>query len=145
MKKILFQLILFSIIAFSCQREIIDTEQAINASAAIGNWMVTAHVNEMEIYRPFEIEISQNLQNSKDSITITDANQDFWAFQVKALSQNDAFRTDGAKSTISSGAIKINIMNGKVINHDSIYFEIQFEDDEIPFGTTYKLMGSRLK
>lgn len=40
--------------------------------------------------------------------------------------------------------VGVKITDGKVIGADSLYFEIEFEDDETPFGTTYEIKGSRL-
>ena len=38
----------------------------------------------------------------------------------------------------------IKVFNGKIIDSDSIYLEIQFEDDETPYGNTYQLKGYRV-
>ena len=35
-------------------------------------------------------------------------------------------------------------MNGKILGSDSIYLEIQFEDDVTPYQNTYQIKGRRI-
>ncbi|HCY00507.1 MAG TPA: hypothetical protein DG754_10240, partial [Bacteroidales bacterium] len=81
-----------------------------------------------------------------DSITVKDSEIKFWKFQVKANAndQNGTFETDLSNCEVSEVSIGVKINNGKILNTDSIYFEIQFEDDETPYGNVYILKGARI-
>ncbi len=82
--------------------------------------------------------------SDSESINIKD-NGEFWKFQAKAelLTASDAFEAKSSVNEISSLDAKVNILNGNVINKDSIAFDIQFEDDQTPYGVTYTLKGRR--
>ena len=71
----------------------------------------------------------------------------FWKFQVKAAvsKQEGTFETELSNCELSEENIGIKIANGKIVDSDSIYFEIKFEDDETPYGNTYRLKGHRVK
>ena len=58
--------------------------------------------------------------------------------------ENGTFQTKLSKCEVSEKGIGIKISNGQIVNPDSIYFEIQFEDDETPYGNTYVLKGHRI-
>lgn len=145
MKKIIY-LISFALLTFfiSCEKELetVANETRVDLN---GKWEVNAYNDTTFVFGPFNIVTLQETVNS-DSITIKDSEVKFWKFQVKANanSRNGVFETDLSNCEVSEEAIGISISNGKIINSDSIYFEIQFEDDEIPFGNTYKLKGSRV-
>jgi len=77
----------------------------------------------------------------------------FWSYKVKAqadLANKSFTASDSQNSAYDS---KVNILNGKVFKNgghsktgvvvDSIYFEIQFNDDVTPYGTTYVVSGHK--
>ncbi len=109
-----------------------------------GKWNVTAYIDDEPITAPFEIDM--NLSSSgKDTVIIKDVANDFWNFQVKA-GVNVVKRTFDTKLSyceVSEQGIGIKITNGKILSPDSIYLEIRFEDDEVPYGTNYILKGSK--
>lgn len=142
--------ILLSVI-ISCESE---TENLINDenhnegeiiedfSQFIGEWQVNAYSDSELIFGPFKVT---TLRTGNDSITILDTEEEFWKFQVKALAKVETgiFQTKLSNCEKSDESIGIKIPNGKILNTDSIYFEIQFEDDETPFVHTYQLKGRR--
>lgn len=105
------------------------------------DWQVNAYIDDVLIFGQFTIS---TLKTESESITIKD-NGEFWNFQTKAqlLNSNDAFNTKSSVNELSSLGAKINVLNGKVLNKDSIVFDIQFEDDETPYGITYTVKGHR--
>ena len=142
--------ILFVTAAFllSCQhseKEVTEApETAINA---VGEWNVSAYLNDSQISKPFTLIILNDISSKADSIILKDISKDFWDFQVKAAIDNtkDVFETKMSNCEVSDFNIGIKIPNGKIINSDSIYLEIQFEDDVTPYGNTYTLKGHRVK
>ena len=106
------------------------------------DWTVNAYVDNNLVFGPFTISTQMTSEN--ESIHIKD-NGEFWNFQTRAnvLNLSDAFETEASLNEISSLNAKINILNGRVINKDSIAFDIQFEDDQTPYGVTYTLKGRR--
>ncbi|WP_436415278.1 lipid-binding protein [Petrimonas sp.] len=142
--------ILFVTAAFllSCQhseKEVSEApETAINA---VGEWNVSAYLNDSQISKPFTLIILNDISSKADSIILKDISKDFWDFQVKAAIDNtkDVFETKMSNCEVSDFNIGIKIPNGKIINSDSIYLEIQFEDDVTPYGNTYTLKGHRVK
>lgn len=107
-----------------------------------GDWIVKANMDNNITFGPFDIKIQTTPK--KDSLYIKD-NGDFWNFQVKTAtnSSNNSFKSELSVNELSKVSSKIKVLNGKVIENDSIYFEIQFEDDETPYGITYYLKGHR--
>ncbi len=142
--------ILFVTAAFllSCQhseKEVSEApETAINA---VGEWNVSAYLNDSQISKPFTLIILNDISSKADSIILKDISKDFWDFQVKAAIDNtkDVFETKMSNCEVSDFNIGIKIPNGKIINSDSIYLEMQFEDDVTPYGNTYTLKGHRVK
>lgn len=110
-----------------------------------GNWEVKAYLNDTLVYDTF------NLFTSKiagDSIIINDTITNFWNFNVKANvdEQNNTFQTKlSNNSLVSDFVVGVKIPIGKIIQSDSIYLEMQFEDDITPFGNTYQIKGHRVK
>lgn len=141
--------ILFVTAAFllSCQhseKEVSEApETAINA---VGEWNVSAYLNDSQISKPFTLIILNDISSKADSIILKDISKDFWDFQVKAAIDNtkDVFETKMSNCEVSDFNIGIKIPNGKIINSDSIYLEMQFEDDVTPYGNTYTLKGHRV-
>jgi len=140
-KLYIFVIALIAIITTSCEQDIKTIDPANNELA--GTWEVNALVLDNKVYGPFKINTALA---SNDIITIADEDGSFWDFQVKANvgSTGNSFTAKDAKCEISDPIIGINITNGKVVQGDSIYFEIQFENDEEPYEITYKLTGQRV-
>lgn len=140
-KLYIFIIALIAIITTSCEQDIKTTDPANNQLA--GTWEVNALVLDNKVYGPFNINTALT---SKNVITVADEDGRFWDFQVKANVGNNgnSFSANDAKCEISDPLIGVNIANGKVIQGDSIYFEIQFENDEEPYEITYKLTGHRV-
>ena len=126
----------------ACEQTLENEEISLLETNLQGEWTVNAYNNDALIFGPFNI--STLTTNDNESIIIKD-NGDFWNFQTKAnvLNISDAFETEASLNEISSLNAKINVLNGRVIKKDSIAFDIQFEDDETPFGITYTLKGRR--
>ncbi len=145
MKKITYLLSFVLLTIFiSCEREIDSIDNFAPVDFA-GEWKVNAYIDTSFVYGPFKIITTQESTNS-DSITVKDSEVKFWKFQAKANKNtiNGTFETKLSNCEVSDNAIGIIISNGKIINSDSIYFEIKFEDDETPFGNNYKLKGTRV-
>lgn len=149
MKKIIYLLgfITLGFIA-SCERETENAglPDAANSVKITGQWEVAAYNDSTLVYGPFKVITLKDTSAGSDSITIQDSEVKFWKFQVKAAAdeKNGTFATKLSTCEISEEGIGIKISNGKILNSDSIYFEIQFEDDETPYGNTYQLKGNRI-
>lgn len=150
MKRIIYFLgvLVLGLIAYSCER---DTESVsftddINSFNAIGQWEVTAHNDSAAIFGPFTLLTVNDPEASNDSIIVQDSELKFWNFQVKAAlnNENGTFQTELSTCDVCEEGIGVKIANGKIVNSDSIYLEIQFEDDETPYGNTYQLKGRRV-
>ena len=126
----------------ACEQTLENEEISLLETNLQGEWTVNAYNDDALIFGPFTISTLTTTGN--ESIIIKD-NGEFWNFQTRAnvLNLSDAFETEASLNEISSLNAKINILNGRVINKDSIAFDIQFEDDETPFGITYTLNGRR--
>lgn len=149
MKKIIYLLGFLTLgIVSSCERNIESAEIADTAILAKvgGEWEITAYNDSTLIYGPFKIITLKETSTGSDSITIQDSEIKFWKFQVKAAvdEKNGTFQTELSNCEVSEESVGIKISNGKIVNSDSIYFEIQFEDDETPYGNIYQLKGYRL-
>lgn len=129
-------------ITVACNQTIENEDINIPKINLTGNWTVNAYIDSSLIFGPFTIATRMTTKN--DSLYIKD-NGEFWNFQVKAKSINSSntFKTKASVNEISSLGAKINILNGRVINNTSIAFDIQFQDDETPYGFTYTLKGHR--
>ena len=152
MKKLLYLLgfAALSMIA-SCEKEtenapLPDAQNSVNINVT-GQWEVTAHNDSVLIYGPFTVLTVSDLETKNDSIIIQDSEVKFWKFQAKAAvnEKDGTFETKLSTCELCEEGIGIKIANGKIVNSDSIYFEIQFEDDETPYGNTYRLKGHRVK
>ncbi|MDD2314955.1 MAG: lipid-binding protein [Proteiniphilum sp.] len=144
MKKVIYLLGLITLVSIvSCERE--ETSESINMVNLTGKWEVNAYLDSTLIFGPFMVNTLQSTSSTGDSITIWDSETKFWDFQVKASTQGEegTFETELSKCQTSEKAIGIKIFNGKM-QSNSIYFEIQFEDDLIPYGQTYRLKGHRV-
>lgn len=146
-------LLLVALIGVSCES---TYEKEYNwAYPVAGDWYVKSYINGEEYYGPFEIK-SYNSAFGQDSIWIDDYGTssynetthkytfagNFWVMKAKAAvdMNSKTFETAGSINGIAGYPITIKIQNGKVVNNDSIYFEIEFEDDP---GTIYQIAGHR--
>ncbi len=149
MKKIIYLLgfLTLGIIA-SCEKEADNgaTDDASKLVNITGQWEVTAYNDSTFVSGPFKVITLKDPSTKSDSITIQDTEIEFWKFQTKAFvdEKNGTFQTELSNCEVSEEAIGIKISNGKIINSDSIYFEIQFEDDETPYKNTFQLKGHRI-
>ena len=152
MKKIIYFLAFVALAMFaSCEQEtnnssLPDFQNTTNVNIT-GKWEVTAHNDSTPVFGPFTLLTVTNPESENDSITILDSEVKFWKFQVKAaVNEIDAtFETNLSNCEVSEEGIGIKIANGKIVDSDSIYLEIQFEYDETPYGNTYRLKGHRVK
>lgn len=152
MKKYMYILGLLALgmMIISCEKEtenalLPDAEESVSVNVT-GQWEVVAHNDSVAVFGPFTILTVSNPDAKNDSITIQDSEVKFWKFQAKAaVNENDGtFETKLSTCELSDEGVGIKIANGKIVNSDSIYFEIQFEDDETPYGNTYRLKGHRV-
>lgn len=107
-----------------------------------GAWVVKASVGGSEIYGPFTIKTQ--VTTDKDFLSIKDEGG-FWNFQLKASAnmKGNSFESAATANEISKVGAKIKVLNGTVINKNSISFDIQFEDDEAPYSITYTIKGQK--
>lgn len=149
MKKIIYLLGFITLgVIVACEREIENNELE-NAAELVnltGQWELSAYDDTTFIYGPFKVISLENKATGNDSITIMDSEIKFWKFQVKALAdkKEGTFETKLSYCDVSEEKVGIKISNGKILNGDSIYFEIAFEDDRTPYETTYQLKGHRI-
>jgi len=154
MKKINYLILLVVIlVGTSCEPTFVKTYSW--ACPVAGDWKVKTYTNGVEDGGPYEIK-AYNSAFGKDSIWIDDygigvdkaANYgNYWTMKFKvAVNMSTKTFSNGTSTVINAipdYGIGIKVMNGKIIGNDSIYFEVQFEDDTTPFGTTHQLAGHR--
>lgn len=137
--------ILFFILA-SCVKY--DQEIISEKTKLAGHWSVTAYISDEVVVGPFQIVIDDLTMLGKDSVIIAETSNEFWNFRAKAAVETVKGVFETELSHYESPMLKnvgVKIMNGKLIESDSISFDIQFEDDVQPFGTTYTLAGTRTR
>ena len=129
-------------IAVACEQSLENGEITLQESTTVGDWTVSAYIDDNIIFGPFTISTLPTSDNK--SIIIKD-NDEFWKFQTKAELNNskDEFSCLSSINEIGTLGTKINILNGNFLDADSINFSIQFEDDETPYGYTYNIKGHR--
>ena len=131
--------ILVFLLACTDDTEPIDNGNKNNLSYS---WQVNASItnNNDFTYGPFIIRTTSN----NDSINIHDEGK-FWNFQgsVALNSENMTFESASSINTRSSVGAKFRVFNGQILGSDSIAFNIQFENDETPYGITYNIKGRR--
>ena len=135
-------IVLITIAMASCEQNLEYND--IQANKAEGEWMVKAYINGINVFESFPVR-TYTSPSGKDSMNINDFEGRFWDFNVKAAvkTADNTFQTQRSVNTVSGKNIGVKVLNGCIINNDSIYFEIQFEDDENPYGVTYQLAGHR--
>ncbi len=145
--KYLFAIITAMVMIASCERDDFQDNNIEDqyVTSISGKWEVKAYVNDSLIYDSFNLYTSGI---TGDSIMINDTITNFWNFQVKAKidEKSNTFQTKLSNNVmLTYFEIGIKIPIGKVIDTDSIYLEMQFEDDITPFGNIYQIKGHRIK
>jgi len=149
MKKINFLILLVVVlVGVSCEPTYTKTYSW--AYPVAGYWTVKAYVDGVEAFGPSEIK-TYNSAFGKDSIWIDDIvtyspGYTVWDMKVKTavnMGTKTFNNANVAMNAIPDYGIGVKVMNGKIIGNDSIYFEVQFEDDTTPYGTTYQMKGHR--
>jgi hypothetical protein len=156
---------LLSLLLWRCNQD--DPNIKSTAGEAIaGEWYVTYKVGTTDVNGGYSPIITSNTAANvatemliSDYVTPTATSGNFWSFKVKAQ-VDPANKTFAADEAVSSALwhedpypIKVNVLNGSIfkdgghsktgVTVDSIYFELQFEDDSSPFGTTYIVSGHK--
>lgn len=146
MKKILYiSIFTLLFITVACEQNLVSEDISTHKISITENWTVNAYLDNNLVFGPFTVS-TQMTSAENESIIIKD-NGEFWKFQTKAQlsdSKNE-FQAQSSVNLIGSIESKINILDGSIIDNDSIAFDIQFEDDETPFGFTYIIKGHREK
>lgn len=148
MKKIFYLftfVLLFTLVA--CEQDLktenLNTEDLKSSESNMnGNWTVNAYMGNELMFGPFTITTQMTAEN--DSLFLRDEGE-FWNFQTKAaiISTSSAFETNASVNEISKFKANIKVLDGSIINNDSIAFDIQFEDDETPYAFTYEIKGRK--
>ena len=162
MKHIYITFFCLSVLLLSCDQDDPNVKHT-NTEALAGEWFVTYTLDGADEGGGYSTIITSNTAaNTASEILVTDyvdpndTEGHFWSYKVKANADVNA-KTFSASNAVSSAIvddepypIKINITNGKVIRNggfsktgvvvDSIYFEIEFEDDP---GNTYIASGHK--
>jgi hypothetical protein len=162
---IYFLTIASAVLVSSCDQDDPNIKSTSGAAIA-GEWYVTAEVDGDDIgLGHFKIITSNTAADVASEMLVSDyvepnsESGNFWSFVVKAnvSPENKTFTASEVTSTAiyeeEPYPIKVNILNGAILpgqGHsktgvatDSIYFEIQFEDDSPSFGTTYVIAGHK--
>ncbi|MBT1685767.1 lipid-binding protein [Dawidia soli] len=131
-----------------------------------GEWWVTYSVDGEDAGGGYSEIITSNTAANvntemllSDFVNPTAAGGNFWTYKIKTQIDptSKKFSADEVTSTATPGGelydIKVNVLNGQIfidggksrtgVKTDSIYFEIQFEDDTTPFATTFVVQGHR--
>lgn len=137
--KLKYLLIGLVFLGFSCQKEY---EKEYNwAYPVSGDWTVNVSIGDQNLGHMFMK--TYNSSFGQDSIWVDD-NGNFWPFKAKAKVdiKTLTFETSGFLSYPGDPRNEdlVSIKNAKVINKDSIYFEIEFASVK---GRTYIISGHR--
>ncbi|MBO9594390.1 MAG: hypothetical protein J7599_15910 [Niabella sp.] len=136
---LLCSVLILALAFFSCQKKI---EKEYNwAYPVAGDWTLKASVDGEEVAGPFELKV-YNTSFGQDSIWLDDYNGNFYQvkFKAKVDMSSLTFQTAGSTNAISGYDINVKVMEGKVINKDSLSFKVEFSDDP---GTVYSVSGHR--
>lgn len=135
-KSLLFLGLLF--VGISCQKEY--EKEYSWAYPLSGDWTVNVTSGEDD-YGHYFIK-TYNTSFGQDSIWVDD-NGNFWPFKAKAKADVNGlkFETTGYVSRPGTRyEDEVSIRNAKVINKDSIYFEVEFGSEA---GVIYQFAGHR--
>lgn len=156
---------LLSVLLWRCDSEDPNIKHT-ETEALAGEWYVTYTLNGSDFNGGYSRIITANTAaNVANEILVSDyvepnaARGNFWSYKIKAQVDpaGGSFTADEVTSSASYDGdpypVKVNILNGKVMPGkgrsktgvvvDSIYFEIQFEDDTPAFGRTYVATGHK--
>ena len=158
---------LLSLLFAGCNQDDPSIEETAGKEIA-GEWFVTYKVGTDDVGGGYSAIITSNTAANvatemliSDYVAPNSLTGNFWSYKVKAQLNPDSktFTANEAVSSALVGAaqdpydIKVNVLNGGVfkgmghsktgVKVDSIYFELQFEDDSSPFGTTYIVSGHK--
>lgn len=149
----------------SCDQDDPNIEHTATEALA-GEWYVTYSVGGTDVGGGHSKIITSNTAaNVATEILVSDyvepnaTSGNFWSYKVKA-EVDPSSESFSANESVSSALyegdpyyIKVNILNGKVlpgqghsktgVTVDSIYFEMQFEDDTPAYSTTFVVAGHK--
>lgn len=148
MKKFIFYIAVLSLIVTSCDlKEDYEVEKSKVVDAA-GQWYVKYSTDGYESDYILLNTFNTSADDGKE-FWITD-NDEWWHYKVKCPINVSNLTFSGEDLANESYDIKIQVTNGKVLKNagkstsgvvtDSIYFELEFEDDP---GTIYQAAGVR--
>jgi hypothetical protein len=141
--------LLFIIALNACQEEyVVENTSTVEMS---GEWWGVHLVEGEDIYGVGMVRLAtyNTAADNAEYMWLTD-NGNFWDYKVKVPINYDnlTFEGEGLTNAVDGYDISINVMNGKVMKDaahsnsgvvvDSIYYEIEFEDDP---GTIYQVKG----
>jgi len=166
MKKLFLYIITLSVIASACEQDDPNI-QSTNAKQMAGEWFVTYSLDGADVGGGHTAMITSNTAaNLATEILISDyvdpnaKTGNFWSYKIKAQVDPTTKTFTASESTSTAlinnetpYPIKVNVLNGKIIPLggrsrtgvvvDSIYFEIQFEDDSPAYGNTFVVSGHK--
>jgi hypothetical protein len=158
MKYLAYLLVAASLLFTSCSQE--DEFDSTATGQLAGEWFVTYHVESEPGSGVFDTDFGGGYyplmtyntnKNDKDTMYIDDE-KSFWAYKAK-IAVEPGTRKFGSEKEAKNlyYASKVIVRNGEVLpgmattsggnKSDSICFYIQFDDDEEPYGITYKVSG----
>lgn len=150
MKRYIYYLTILTLLVSSCDlKEDYEVEKSEVVEAA-GQWWVKYSTDGYESGY-YLLETFNSAADNGDELWITD-NGDWWDYKVKSPINITALTFAGQDliNAVEDYDIAIQVMNGKIILDggkstsglvtDSIYFELEFEDDP---GTIYTAAGVR--
>jgi hypothetical protein len=142
----IFSILSITIFLASCESYDDFDLEPVAVHPILGEWKVNAFLDGNLIFEDVGLKANQFSTNKNDSVILKDSLNYFWNFQIKVavIEDNVSFETRNSNNEIVDYNIGVKILNGKIINNDSIYFEIAFEDDETPYGNKYQLKGTRI-
>jgi len=149
----------------SCSSDDPNIKHSATESIA-GEWFVTYSVDGTDVNGGYSGIITSNTSaNVATEMLITDyvvpnaTSGNFWSYKIKAQldpKTNKFIANESVSSALYHDepyGIKVNELNVGVFKNggksktgvtvDSIYFELQFEDDDPSFGTTYVVSGHK--
>lgn len=151
MKNIVF-IALFALIFSSCDLKdeyVVEKSKVVDAA---GQWWVNYKYASGDESGYLMLQTYNAAADDGKELWISDEKGKFWDYKVKCPINIDAMTFTGKDLQNAAYDIKVQLNNGKIIKNggkstsgvvvDSIYFELQFEDDDVP-GKIYKVGGVR--